>query len=327
MNQTELNKLPELVQKGKMSPVYASHKLALYVKENLSLFGLNKKDEDFKSDIIVMLLEKTEQLFEQYNPQYGCFFTYFFCFIKSLINSETKKIASQKVIDFLEINDCITSYEQHEEAYKLINYHDFEYRKVPFAYKPVSAQSLKISCNREPYHIKEFLNQNDEDFKKLQENLKKISPALAEKILLVLALKSAYYITDSQITKIAEICHLDINNFHAIVMNLKSDLIEREKSKNKIEIRRNKAYFQHRKYRSRIEWAEATKDDFSPYEKHKLSNKYDKQTKTWKTLNQQLKKGIINIRPTNKAIAKALGMCERQISFYIKNAYLLGLKL
>ena len=100
-----------------------------------------------------------------------------------------------------------------------------------------------------------------------------------------------------------------------------------EKSKNKIEIRRNKAYFQHRKYRSRIEWAEATKDDFSPYEKHKLSNKYDKQTNTWKTLNQQLKKGIINIRPTNKAIAKALGMCERQISFYIKNAYLLGLKL
>ena len=78
MNQTELNKLPELVQEGKMSPVYASHKLALYVKENLSLFGLNKKDEDFKSDIIVMLLEKTEQLFEQYNPQYGCFFTYFF---------------------------------------------------------------------------------------------------------------------------------------------------------------------------------------------------------------------------------------------------------
>ena len=55
--------------------------------------------------------------------------------------------------------------------------------------------------------------------------------------------------------------------------------------------------------------------------------KYDKQTNTWKTLNQQLKKGIINIRPTNKAIAKALGMCERQISFYIKNAYLLGLKL
>ena len=274
-----------------------------------------------------MLLEKSEQLFEQYNPQYGCFFTYFFCFIKSLMNVETRKIASQKVIDFLEINDCITSYEQHEEAYNLINYKDFDLHKVPFAYKPVSAYSLQISCNREPYHIKEFLANDDEDFRKLQENLKKISPPLAEKILLVLALKSAYYITDKQITKIAEICHLDINNFHALVMNLKSDLIEREKNKEKLEIRRNKAYFQHRKYRSRIEWSENEKDDFSPYEKRKLSKKYEKQTKTWKTLNQQLKRGVINIRPTNKAIAQALGMCERQISFYIKNAYQLGLKL
>ena len=82
MNQNELNKLPELVEAGKMSQAYATHKLALYVKDNLSLFGLRKKNEDYISDIIVMLLEKSEQLFEQYNPQYGCFFTYFFCTFK-----------------------------------------------------------------------------------------------------------------------------------------------------------------------------------------------------------------------------------------------------
>ena len=327
MNQSELNTLPDLVQEGKMSQAYASHQLALYVRENRSLFGLHKKNEDFNSDIIVMLLEKGKQLFEQYNSQYGSFFTYFFCFIKSLMLIENKKLSSQKVIDFLEINDSITTYEQREEAYKLINYSDFEQRKVPFAYKPVSSQSLQIACSRSPYHIREFLAQKDEDFKKLQDNLRNLTPSLAEKMLLVLALKSAYYITDPQIAKIAEICHIDINKFHAIVMNLKSDLTERENNKRKLEIRRNTAYFQRRKYRNRIEWSEAKKDDFSPYEKHKLSNKYEKQTKTWKKLNQQLQRGIINIRPTNKAIAQALGMCERQISFYIKNAYQLGLKL
>ena len=327
MNQSELNTLPDLVQEGKMSQAYASHQLALYVRENRSLFGLHKKNEDFNSDIIVMLLEKGKQLFEQYNSQYGSFFTYFFCFIKSLMLIENKKLSSQKVIDFLEINDSITTYEQREEAYKLINYSDFEQRKVPFAYKPVSSQSLQIACSRSPYHIREFLAQKDEDFKKLQDNLRNLTPSLAEKMLLVLALKSAYYITDPQIAKIAEICHIDINKFHAIVMNLKSDLTEREKNKRKLEIRRNTAYFQRRKYRNRIEWSEAKKDDFSPYEKHKLSNKYEKQTKTWKKLNQQLQRGIINIRPTHNAIAQALGMCERQISFYIKNAYQLGLKL
>ena len=46
MNQNELNKLPELVEAGKMSQAYATHKLALYVKDNLSLFGLRKKNED-----------------------------------------------------------------------------------------------------------------------------------------------------------------------------------------------------------------------------------------------------------------------------------------
>jgi len=327
MNQSELNDLPNLVLAGKVTRSYATHQLAIYLKENRCLFGLQKKDEDFNSDIIVMLLEKSNTLFDQFNPNYGSFFTYFFCFIKSLMNNEIRKNAIQKVHDYLDVNESIRGYEEKEADYASINYKDFEAQKVPYAYKKVSTEALKIACKQDTYHIKQFLNKSDEENAVLRENLKKVSPPIAEKILLVLALKSAYYITDSQINKIAEICHIEVNKFHAIVQNLKEDLITREKNREVIEERRNKAYFQRRKYRSKIIWAEETKDNFSEYEKYQLSNKYNKQNLNWKRLNQKLQKGTINIRPTNRAIAKALGMCERQISFYIKNAYILGLKI
>ena len=208
-----------------------------------------------------------------------------------------------------------------------INYKDLNSGKVPYTYKKVSPEAFQLACKTETYHIKDFLSKPDEEFQQLQENLKKVSPSMAERILLVLALKSAYYITDAQIKKIAEICHLDENQFNEVIMSLKEQLNFRKDNKLELEIRRNKAYYQHRKLGSQLEWTKQEKTSDSDYEKLVLEKKFKRHTLNWKKLNEKLEKGTINIRPTNKAIAKALGLCERQISFYIKNAHALGLEL
>ena len=328
MKQFELNEIPERIKKGEISKSYAVHQLAMYLSKNPALFGLKTKDEDFKSEVILLFLEKGEKTIEMYDSNYGSFFTYFFCFVKSLTNSVTRTRAYMNVQDYHTITESITTYEQNQENYSRINYQDFEKPKVPYAYKPVSPEALQLACKTSQYNVQNFISKNDdESYNNLKEKLKLISPSMAEKVLIILALKSAYYITDKQIKTIAEICNISSEQLFDTIQQIKQDLVAREINKNDLELRRNKAYYHHKKYRSRIKWTDENRDNFTEYERKALIDKYNKQTESWLKLNEQLKKGCINIRPTNKTIAKVLGLCERQISYYIKNANILGLEL
>ena len=327
MYQSELNELPEMIASGKISKKVALDKLAIYLRENYGVFGLQKKDEDFKSEVIILLLEKGEKILDQFNPDYGTFFTYFFCFIKSLMNNVTRKRAASYVQENHGITESISNYQQMQDAYAQINYQDFEIGKVPYSYKPISPETLQLACKTETYHIKEYLSKKEEEYSELQKNLGKISPSMAERILLVLALKSAYYITDTQINKIAEICHIEKEHFQEVIQQIKIDLMKKHGNKENIEKRRNKAYYLHFKYKSRLELDLENVKELNNYEIKDLTSKYKKQTFSWKRINDQLEKGVVNIRPTNKTIAQILGICERQVSFYIKNAKLLGLTI
>ena len=328
MEQFDLNKIPEQIKSGEISKSCAVHQLAMFLSKNPALFGLSKKDEDFKSEVILLFLEKGEATFELYNPNYGTFFTYFFCFIKSLINSVRRSRAAKEVQEFHSISESITSYSQKAERYSKINYQELEMPKAPLSYKPVSPDAFQIACKTSQYNINNFIeNDDDESLAHLKEKLQSISPSMAERILIVLALKSAYYISDKQIKTISEICNLNSEEFHNTIQQLKQELVFREANKMNLELRRNKAYYHHKKYRSRLEWTKENLDNFSEQEREALITKYNRQTENWIKLNAQLKKGIINIRPTNKRIASVLGLCERQISYYIRNANILGIEL
>ncbi|MBO4857305.1 MAG: hypothetical protein J5527_02180 [Treponema sp.] len=328
MEQFDLNKIPEQINSGEISRSCAVHQLAMFLSKNPALFGLNKKDEDFKSEVILLFLEKGEATIELYNPNYGTFFTYFFCFIKSLTNSVKRSRAAKEVQEYHSISESITGYDQKEERYSKIDYKEFEMPKAPLSYKPVSPEAFQIACKESQYNISDFLEKDDdESLDHLKEKLQMLSPSMAERILIVLALKSAYYISDRQIKTISEICKLNSDEFQNTIQQLKQELIYREANKMNLELRRNKAYYHHKKYKSRLEWTKLNRDDFSEQERLALITKYNRQTENWIKLNAQLKKGIINIRPTNKRIASVLGLCERQISYYIRNANILGIEL
>ena len=97
-------------------------------------------------------------------------------------------------------------------------------------------------------------------------------------------------------------------------------------NKEKIEIRRNRAYFQHKRLKCQMEWNE--NNTMNPeYENISLNRKYQKNTKNWSTLNHQLEEGKIHIRPTTKLIAKILGLSPRQVTYYQSTARKLGITL
>ena len=43
-------------------------------------------------------------------------------------------------------------------------------------------------------------------------------------------------------------------------------------------------------------------------------------TQNWKRLNRAFENGLLYLRPTTKTVANLMGICERQVSYYINTA-------
>ena len=100
-----------------------------------------------------------------------------------------------------------------------------------------------------------------------------------------------------------------------MIQELKNLMESRILNKEKIIMRRNKAYFKHKDLSNRIQWNELNNNE-PQYENLLLNKSYQKNTKSWHTLNHQLEKGKIHIRPTTKLIAQVLGISSRQVTYY-----------
>ena len=100
----------------------------------------------------------------------------------------------------------------------------------------------------------------------------------------------------------------------------------RVNNKARMEQRRNKAYFQHKRLQEQIKWNEDNHALFE-YVNIPLQKQYYRNTKNLNTLNHQMEEGKIMIRPTTKLIAKILGLSTRQVTYYQSTARKLGIKL
>lgn len=330
MTRDEFEMIPENVKSGKMNWETAVRQMVVFVLNNKALFGLFKYDDDFISELIIEFLDRGKDAMGQYNRSTGAFFSYTFCFIKNLCSTICKKKAIKNVIDYHNLHESILNYENKVESYENIHYHDFERPKVPYKYTPISYKDFQVACKTDSYHIRKIINSEQTCLsEKIKELLKNYSPHMIQNIIMVLALKSAYYITENQIKEITTLLNIDYNQFHQIILKVKSEIVDRERNKNKMEIRRNKAYFLHKKLRAEIDYNKNCEESFyyDFYESSKLDEQYEKNTRKWNTLNHQLEEGKITIRPTIKLMAKVLGLSPRQVQYYLSMARKLGLEL
>lgn len=322
----DLNTIPTLIRSGKLTEAQAVKFLAVFVNNNAQVFDLHTKDEDFRSDVVLHILERGPLFLDKYNSSYGNFFNYFYSFIRSIKNSVVRTNTLKSIKHNHSITEAINDYEETKESYdkkdsqrKILN--------VPYQYKTVSYKDFQIACKSDKYSIKKYIQDNKDSDSPLIDNLSKISPITAKKIILILALKSAYYLSDQQIQKVSELCNVNENLLRNLVFELKETLSVRERNKKMIEARRNNAYFNHCKYQQLIDVANNSDNPSIEYTLSTLLRKYGRHTKTWQEINSLLEKGYLNIRPSNKTIAEILGLCERQVSYYINHAKELGKEL
>ncbi len=319
MKKFDLNLIPIMIRDQKLTKEEAVKRLALFIQENHKVFLIQDTEIDLKSEVILRVLEKGLHVLEKYDSAYGSFFNFFYCFVQSSIHCIKRRNIEHALTEYHNITEEIQNYAQIQTSYSTINYSQFQKPKIPYRYKPIDAEAFQIACKSDKYSIKEYISNHQEQNNPIKTKITRYAPYKTKKILLVLALKSAYYIKDEEIKIICEICGIEYNILLDVIQSLKAELIQREENKRKLESRRNKAYFHHKKYSNLIFYLKDDDDADSKIKLERLEYRYSYHTKSWNSINQRMKKGVINIRPTNKTVAEILGICERQVSYYIKN--------
>lgn len=276
---------------GTISTRKALNQIASFIIKNYRVFGLQNFDEDFRQDLILSILEHGEYLLQNYDPDIGDFFTFLYCYIKTLRGTRQRHLAQNSLCERMITEELEKDIDEKMLQYSRIKVSQFETPKAPYAYKPVPAEELK-------------------------KTLHAIAAENTNKKILVLALKSSYYLSDHHIKKISNICNIDENLFYETVQICKDSIQKRAVRREKFIDRRDSAYYHHRRCKKLVDQLNSTEGCRKELIA-KINTKAKRFNKRWLNLNNLFDDGLLTLRPTSKTIADLLGICERQVNYYI----------
>lgn len=288
-----LNLIPEKIYSGEITKKEAVDIICSFVMDNYPIFGLHKYDEDFRADVIVYFLERGIRVLELYNQNTADFFTYLYSNIMSYIQTKRRSQARASIKEYLTVAESANSLEDKAYDYKKIDYRTFEAGKVPYAFKPISAENLRAIFSP-------------------------ITSSNIDKKILILALKSCFYLTDDMIKKVSDLYQISLEDFYDTIQFCKNSISCKTKKHQLAIERRNYAYYHHKRYEHELEYSQ--ENEATAECKAQIILKLEKHSNNWKLLNNKFEKGFLYLRPTNKTIAEILGICERQVSYYINCA-------
>lgn len=319
MNINYINAIPKFIAEKRISKEQALQEIILFIQENYAIFNMSSFSDDFKSELILAILDKGNTIFDKYSSSKLDFFNYLYSYVKNTEITLKRKIERQRINDFYNVTENVLNIPDKMKTYsKNYNYDKTSVKQKKYKYnkEKLYLEEIKKAC-RETYKTnnKYCFNSAFINSKEFKHNKNKL-----RKTILVLALKSSYYLSDTQINIISDFCNIKKETLYSVIDDIKFSLIEKQKNKKNIEEKRNKAYYLHKQYMSRLSWLISEDSENNKYQALKVKTKYDHHTLAWENLNKQLVTGKNNIRPTNKAIADILGICERQVSYYIKAA-------
>ena len=288
MDTKKIDDLPDLVQAGTLSKEEAVKKIAEYIFREPYRFGLAGFDDDFKSEIILTVLQKGAQVFKRFDKNCGAFGSYLYAFVRGLILTQKREAIRKFIAD-----SNMKAFSYPEDSKRTDESLSVIVAEPKVRYAPVSNtkiwKALSRRCNA--------TNAGD------------------AKTALILALKSSYYIPASSVDEVSSYCKLQSAELQRLIAELNSLLYSRIERRNTIIKRRDNAYYFHRKYYMQLKLCDKEKTDTEL-----LLKKYRKQTESWKRKNKELQQSRWRVCPTNKMISNILGICERQVSHYITRA-------
>ncbi|MBB5225372.1 hypothetical protein DYE50_04100 [Treponema ruminis] len=288
MQKIKIEKLPEAVKDKVISKEEAAKIIWEDIYTRPHQYGLSYFSEDQKSDLLLGIHKKFENLFDKFVPGSVPFKSYLIGFIAKYkahflrlqaINCLEKKCISTYLIANEEVESQKYSVEAEYES-------DF----------PETEQNRTLTDITEQKGLTQ------------EEKNKKI----ADLTTLVLLMKACKDIDDDSIKSVSSFTGVDKSLLYNKIEELKSSM-ERKSELYQLRIkRRNNSYFFHRKYLQAM---------ISPIYKENgrqsLRERYEKQTKKWHKYNTNL--SVHSNTPSNEEIARVLGIKPRMVSFYINH--------
>lgn len=311
MHKNELDSLPERVALGTIGKNEAAMKVLEILYTNPARFGLQTMDEDERSEFLLEALPKFEAMLERHNERISPFGAYLFHSIPGMKITWAKKRIEDARGEKAMKNSM-------EEIFKI-----GEERSLLEVASPSAP-----GARRRRIRTATFPNARMPETRKTGE-IRDIGTIFAKhgraaiaknrlhekRSALVLALKSAWYMDDSQIEKISEFCGCPKETFMEKVHDVRNKLVEKSERHETLVQKRDKAWFFICKYREEIARMEK---GGAEYEKWRRKLNY--QLNTWKRKNRLLQKCNYRVSADNETVAKALNVSAHKVSTYLNYA-------
>lgn len=250
--------------------------------------GLSTIDEDNFQDFLIYEMKKLPKVLDSYKENCGKFSSYIYGSLQMAYFYWTKKkkrtYETQNFVSY-----CGQEYYESQH----LNYKEYE----------KETEEKLISKEEEDIYSKRFLE---------RQKLKKEEKFLNE-ALIILCLKSCYYIESETIKKIANFTGTEQKQLETWIDEAKQEITKRKKNMEQIQQRRDNAYYYKNKYLlhknslgTSNEWYEL------------INKKFIKQSNRWNLTVKHMMKKNKYLSPTNISIGKILNKNERHIAYVLK---------
>ena len=298
MNNFSLDEIPQAYREKRISLNQACMSVYTIIYKNPARFKLIDLQEDDRSEFLLQFLQSfIKRLILDYDSQICPFGAFVNTILSKAKKTYLKNKFSKDYFDKLYIHDHI-----YEQSQLLTQSNDTLYvsdSQVEYCAKPYEVPQLVYKRLFYPPKITLTKEQNKNKDIKLG--------------LIILALKSAWYINDEQICKISKINNISSNVLNDSICKLKAKLINKSLCRKKVEHTRNRAYNFINFYNEQKN--KNLNDKFKAYE-------FDKKIDTWNNVFNSkidlLNSGKLKIAPSNDDIQTVTGIKQHKISYILR---------
>lgn len=279
MKNIDIEKLPRLVEEGKLSKTEAKDIIWTDIYLYPQKYGLSM-EKDEKSDFLLYLQERLAGIFDDFEQGKILFRTYVWGFLRNTQQTWKRMMRKQ--------------FSEQESIRKSMN------------------STYEEECG--DFYEKVFEPETDEMPEVFRKTLwRKKEREMAEKAALILTLKSCHELNEEIVKNVSKFIHIDKTELQRQIDKLKEKSDYKAEQREIIIRRRDNAFFYHRKYLIELQKLRKGSSTFE-----RVQKKYQQQTENWIKQNKLLSHRFV-LSPSNVEIAKELGMQPRQVCFYISH--------
>lgn len=301
----ELETIIESFQKNEIDCNGLRNKLLEFIFTNKNRLGMTVLDEDDFSDFIIFMTPKLERIVEKYTSEIGTFSTYFIGVLNISRQWWQKKRAEKN-----QKRRCCTFVSEEAYEEKSSFYTDNESaRSIEINESSVTLSELEKKVHEKLTYKKVGRSRRNQEAKIPKEEQSAI-------MLLVLAIKSCYFIDERMMIKIAAITNRDPRWLSTVLSEARSTIETKIRHIRKIEQARNASYFfrkqllMHRQELQDLYSSMITKDE-----------KLRIHTQRWEKCVKAIGNKHHRLSPSNVTVARILGLNARQVAYILKIAY------